>query len=402
MLNKIGINNYKSLKRVEVPLGPLTVLVGPNNAGKSNIRDCFRFLQDLLDKREGAVSYRGGFHRIIHNGDLKERIRFVLSGTSGIHTDVDYNYALELSGRDYTNYEITLERLFAQPHLFNGVRWVSGAHAKLGINGRALLEFPNKDGQAEIFAPDGTALGGGGQDKRSSYLSWWNDMNLYPIVGEFAQDIKNWGFNKIEPSSFKQPVQIIKQLRLSGDGSNTASVLHLIHSEYPDAFRQIEEYLKIAVPELDELRTELSEGGFGHTYIAIKEKGLRDSIPSLNMSDGTLKLIALMVILLNPKPSPLICIEEPENYLHPGLMEFLAHVLKQASDKTQVLVTTHSPYLLNYLNPENVLIVTKKDGATQVRPMKETKGLQEALKVLGLGEVWLGDDSLGGATPVEE
>ncbi|MEK7450288.1 MAG: AAA family ATPase, partial [Planctomycetota bacterium] len=270
-------------------------------------------------------------------------------------------------------------------------------------NGRMLLEYPSTDPKsrnAKVSAPDGTRLGDWGQDNRFSYLNLVKEAQRYPILGEFAQSIEKWGFYKVASQTLTKPVQIIKQLRINEDGSNTAAVLHIARNEHFDGFKQIEEYLKEAVPELEELRTEISEGAVGNTHIAIKEKGSDMSIPSWNMSDGTLRFIALLTILLNPKPTPLICIEEPENHLHPGLMELLAHVLKQASEKTQVLVTTHSPYLLNHLKPKDVVIVTKKDGHTEVKEMSKTAGLQEALKVLGLGELWLGDSDLGGTTPV--
>jgi predicted ATPase len=405
MLTKISINNYKSLKQIELALNSLTVLVGPNNAGKSNLVDCFRFLYDLVTKREGAIASRGSYHHIVYNADLKEPIIINIVGVSDDYKDVGYNYELNLIGRNYGSYAITKEILSALPILKGKGGAISKIANDLMPNGRLLLEYPSKDGnkQVSITTPDGkTAGGGGGPDEKTSYLNWVKDAQRYPILGEFAQAVEKWGFYKIAPHTLTNPVQIIKQLRLNEDGSNTAAVLHIIRSEYFDAFKQIEDYLKKAVPGLEELRTEISEGAFGNTHIAIKEKGSNISIPAWNMSDGTLRFITLLTILLNPKPAPLICIEEPENHLHPGLMELLAHILKQASKKTQVLVTTHSPFLLNYLKPDNVVIITEKDGQTNVKEMSKTKGLTEALKVLGLGEVWLGNSDLGGATPVED
>ncbi|MBI4712998.1 MAG: AAA family ATPase [Planctomycetes bacterium] len=402
MLSKVTIQNYKSLRNLEIPLRPLTVLVGPNNAGKSNLLDCFGFLQNLVEKREGAVSARGGFHRLVYNGDIKETIAINIDGTPISIPDVDYRYTLHLVSQDVTSFRITKETLFAKGRVLP-LDNNTAIGSALIPDGRLLLEYPDKteSHQCSVYAPDGKRIGGGGQNPQQSYLNWWSNPEQYPVLGEFSQSVRNWGFYKIATRTIRKPVEIIKQLRINEDGSNIAAVLHIIRSEHYEAFKEIAENLKSVVPELDELRTEISEGAVGHTYIAIKEKSGNISIPAWNMSAGTLQLIGLLVILLNPSPPPLICIEEPEGHLHPGLMQEFAHIIRRASEKTQVIVSTHSPFLLNYLKPEDVLIVTKKDGATNVKEMAKTDGLKEALKVLGLGEVWFGNSDLGGATPVE-
>jgi predicted ATPase len=101
------------------------------------------------------------------------------------------------------------------------------------------------------------------------------------------------------------------------------------------------------------------------------------------------------MVAFGASPPPLACFEEPENYIHPHLLELLAHVLKKASTRNQVLLSTHSPYLLNFLEPEDVIIVEKHDGATEASRPKHSGAIKEALRTLGLGEMWYAG-SVGG------
>jgi predicted ATPase len=121
------------------------------------------------------------------------------------------------------------------------------------------------------------------------------------------------------------------------------------------------------------------------------------------MSDGTLRLLGHLATLYLPQPPPLVCFEEPENYVHPRLLELIVDLLKypptpnpsREGSETQVLVTTHSPYLIDRLEPEDLMIVEKKEGKTEVKGVDDIKEIKEALKTLTLGEMWYSGD-LGG------
>jgi predicted ATPase len=113
------------------------------------------------------------------------------------------------------------------------------------------------------------------------------------------------------------------------------------------------------------------------------------------MSDGTVRFLAHLGVVFGASPPPLVCFEEPENFIHPHSLELLAHVLEKASARSQILLTTHSPYLLNFLEPEDVIIVEKHEGATKASRPEHQGAIKEALKTLGLGEIWYAG-SLGG------
>ena len=110
-----------------------------------------------------------------------------------------------------------------------------------------------------------------------------------------------------------------------------------------------------------------------------------------------MRLLGHLATLYLPSPPPLVCFEEPENYVHPQLLELMVELLKNAASETQVLVTTHSPYLVDLLQPEDLFIVEKQEGKTQVKAVADRKGIKEALKALGLGELWY-SGSFGGVS----
>jgi len=383
MIGRLTVKNYKSLEDVTLELRPLNVFVGPNNAGKSNILDCLEFLYDFVIHGAGAVEGRGGFPLLVWGGDLKRPISIELEGQ--ISTDSgpkNYNYFVELAGGP-THFTLAKE-IFA---------------IKTDREERKLLEFPSVHSEARIWGDDGTHIGSAGRGElKGSFLRSWPDLSRIPTLNSFFTEISHWAFYNLVPSRMRMPLQVRKDLRLQSEGENLASVLNSLQVEHTSNFRRIEEMLRAAVPELKELLTALTEQG--QTYVKVRESGLSLQIPAWAMSDGTLRLLAYLAVIYSPSPPPLACFEEPENYIHPHLLKLIAELLEAASNRTQILVTTHSPYLLDFFEAEDLVIVEKKEGKTQTKRVADQAGVKEALKTLGLGELWY-SGSLGG-TPLEE
>lgn len=387
MIEQLRVRNYKSLEDVTINLRPLNVFVGPNNSGKSNILDCFQFLADFVNHSAGAVHSRGGFGALVWNGDLKRPIEIEVAGKSVIRLagiakfgdsgqSYSYRYKLQLVGGP-THYSVHKESFILQ----------------LDSEERKLVErspggsaqFWNTKGEkrpSATFPSDVTCL----DYARSNILT-------YPELGQFAIKVANWRVYRFVPSAMRSPLPVKKELQLQPQGGNLPTVLHSIYTEDRESFNRIVETLRAGVPELRELYTALTEQG--STYMSIEESGIEPRIPAWAMSDGTLQLLAYLAVLYSPTPPSLACFEEPENFLHPHLLQLLADLLKEASERTQILMTTHSPYLLNFMDPADLLIVEKSEGKTKVRPAHKKKGLKEALRVLGLGEMWYAG-SLGG------
>jgi len=376
MLTKIAIKNYKSLENVELALRPLNVLVGPNNSGKSNLLDCLEWLREfMMIQGPGAIESRGGFKNLVWNGEIQRTISIELSGSLGRKSS--YQYLLEVSGGK-THHSISKE-------LFK-------------IDDAILLEYPvslgNYSGQYILYNRKQERLQNGsiirGNEPNLKYLA---GIESVPELSQFRTEIENWRFHNPVPSRMRNPVQVRRDLRLGKEGENLSGVLHSIHSEFRDAFQKLEEKLRSAVPEVTQLVTALTEGG--ETYINLKENKLNLPIPSWAMSDGTLALLAMLAVFYSPEPPPLVCLEEPENFLHPHLLELLGELLINASDRSQIMITTHSPYLLDLFKPENVIIIEKKEGKTTLQSAQNKKGIKKALQDLGLGEFWY-SGALGG------
>jgi len=379
MITFLKVRNYKSLENVKLPIGPLQVLVGPNNSGKSNLFDVFQFLREMAEIGQQAVHSRGGFSQIVWGGDIKRTISFELHALveNGKSKKEKIIYQLEMGGsRQY--FYITKERLA----IFNGRE-----------KEKPLLVFPTtNDMVASITDITGNKWKTSRMQDRL-FIEQFQDEARYGALAKFARELFSWSIHNFEPSSMRKTNAAKQDFYPRATGDNFASVLHSIQSEYRDRFGEIENLLKTALPEVRHLFTALTKEG--QTYVSWEENAVPLPISSWAMSSGTLRLLGQLTALFSPKPAALACYEEPENYLHPGLLPLLAEVFKNAETKNQVLISTHSPYLLDHFSPKNLIIVEKKDGGSQFKSVTKKKGLKEALRVLGLGEIWYSGE-LGG------
>lgn len=380
-IKHIIIKNYKSLENLDFQLNPLMVFVGPNNAGKSNIFDCFSFLSSLVKTGADAVQKRGGFEQIVFNGDITRRISVELQGSIRVgDKNRFYRYFIE----------------------FEADRWGVRCYNKKEVfslitekGEQKLLEFPSEKDTAIVWDETGKEKGGIGAEKDRPYLYHFGRQDLYPILGHFSNEVQNWGFFNFLPPLMRSRLPVRKEFQLQIWGKNLPVVLHTLQTECPQKFKEIRDILKTAIPELEELTTGLTTHEQGRTYTRIQEKGLKIPTPAEAMSDGSLRLLGYLATLYLPTLPPLVCFEEPENYVHPRLLELITDLLDNASEKTQVLVSTHSPYLVDSFKPRDLIIVEKKDGRTQVKRAEDKRGIKEALKTLGLGEMWY-SGGLGG------
>lgn len=378
-IEKLIIKNYKSIQDIELNLGNLNVFVGPNNAGKSNILDCLRFLAEFILKGSEAINLRGGFSNIVWNGEIDRDIIIQVNS-------LPYSYMIKIAGRLPSNYYIKEE-------LFIRGKWMPREKEEFFLTeGEKILEFPIETSTGELKA----AIREGKDRKEfpvsSSSSPLLSKIDYIQSCGEFIDFIEKWSFYNFVPQQMQMPQEAIKSLTLTQKGENISQVLLSLHSEYPEEYERINETLQSAIDEIKIIHTPLE---MNKTFIAIQEKDVKIKIPSWLMSDGTLRLLAHLSALYTPVKPKLVCFEEPENYIHPHLMEFLGNAFRNVLATTQILISSHSPYLLNLFKPENIIIVEKKRGATQIKYAKNKKGIKDALITLGLGELWY-SGNLGG------
>ncbi len=177
--------------------------------------------------------------------------------------------------------------------------------------------------------------------------------------------------------------------QLAADGSNFASYLHTVQSGHRRHFDRIEDQLKKSFPNIEELLSPLSASQQGTTEIGIREKWFKKSASGDQLSDGLAGFLAYLAVLYGPEEPTLVMFEEPENHIHPRLMERLVEMLRGASKDQQILLSTHSVSLVNRLSLENLVLVERSaDGGTTARRVAAEEELRAALKDWALGEAY--------------
>lgn len=351
-IKRVQLRYYKGIEACDVELGPLTFLVGKNGTGKSNFLDALHFVADALrTSLDHALRDRGGVHEVRrrsrgHPTHFAIRIDFALP------TSQEGHYSFVIGARRNGEYSVQEEEFFLS---------ASAASA-----GQSPTYFRIKEGETvRPLLPIGPAAA---------------DDSLYLVAASGSQEIKplyralsNMGFYNINPDRMRQPQPPDPGTILRRDGSNVASVLRRLEKQdgVPD---RLAEYLSKIVPGLIDVASK--EIGAHETLEFRQEvKGAKDPwrFSALNMSDGTLRAVGILVALFqsgNQKVGriPLIGVEEPEAALHPAAAEVLLDSLVEASERVQVLVTSHSPELLDsdQIDDGKLLAAVLDEGVSRI------------------------------------
>jgi len=352
MIKKLKIKNYKSLKDVELELDKFNVLIGPNASGKSNLLDCLTFISEIAQREiYNSLEVRGGYEHVVFGGGNKNielSIDFILDNEAS-------KYSISFTDEGIEGEKLTIGDLEAIDRDAQG--------GKISIEKEG--EITSESGHANLSL---------------SYVN--RPSKRYPQILKTEEYLTAWRSYNFITSEMRKTYSAKRNLILDKNGGNLAQVLLSLHNERPKTFDKIEDMLKQAIPQIDELLTPLTEGG--ETYVAMREKGFDSPFDYFQVSDGTLKLLAYITAIASEEPK-LICFEEPENFIHPRLVELLVEILKR-SDK-QIILSTHSPYLVDWVEPEDVIIVEKKDQETVAKRIKEADKLKGHLEEIGLGEL---------------
>ncbi len=360
MLKKIYVENFLSLRKVEIGLNTVNILVGKNASGKSNFIKLLRFISGLasieaIDKIVNILGYK----------DIRD-IAYGKDPTKSIRISIE----VILENAHYT-YNITIDKTIREELYCNSKLLVR----KEDFHVEFLQENEEKYHVESVHYAYTSSL---------AYLA--RRHGVHNAIRKFVQYLSSWAFYNFNPAALRSSGDISKSLQLSYDGSNLPQVLHTLLTTRRKVFERIEELLRSMVPEVEELLTPVEDS---KVKIAIREKEFNVEFEPENISDGTLRLLALITALA--LPNPLVTFEEPENCVHPELLSGLMDLVR-SSDK-QVIITTHSPILLDYVKPEELYLVFKEEGGTKIVRLKDTKDVEkvkEFLKTGGtLGEAWL-------------
>lgn len=353
-LRRVAIRNFKSIEACDVPLGRFTVLVGRNGAGKSNFLDGLRFISDSLQTSlDYAVQSRGGIDAVCHHGaghpqSFSMRLEFNLSpGVVGA-------YAFEIAGKTTGTFVVKRERLVLVDHQSKTTSRFDRQESSISD---ALITSGPKTAMPPV-------------SRNRLYLV--NAAGL-PDFQPVYDALLSMGFYKLDPEAIKEVQTPDAGERLRGDGANIASVVARVRAQHPQAFERIKEYLSRIVPGVEDFARETL--GPKETLI-FRQKifGLSDTsrFYASTMSDGTLRalgaLVAVTQLVGSRQPIRFVGIEEPETALHPAAAGALMDALREASVHTQVVITTHSPDLLDELDADRdtLLIVDAREATSRI------------------------------------
>jgi predicted ATPase len=347
---------------LNVDLGPLNVLVGANGSGKSNLLEILRLLSAAPNGLAAYVSEGGG---------VASWVRWMAYPTPTALVGA----IIQVDGAQFE-------------HSFSFV--AAGARFTLTDElvgeGAGAWEFILKPG-VTVVKRDGKLVSTTVQNDQS-VLAQLKDPSAYPVMDLFQRlyvgirVYREWTFGPRCPARFPQTVDL-PVLGLTEDGRNLAHVLLSLRDSAATA-TALQENARSFLRGLDDIHFE-EIGGTLRFFLTLDGA----PIPAIRLSDGTLRWLALLAILLDPTPPPVVCIEEPELGLHPDMIPILARLLREASERTQVIITTHSDILVDALSdvPEAILVCERGEEGTTIRRL-EPDALAEWLKTYSLGELW--------------
>jgi predicted ATPase len=373
----LRVENYRALKSIELKdITPLTVLLGPNGSGKSTVFDVFNFLSECFQ-----FGLRHAWDRRGRARELKTR------GQDGpIVVELKYR---ERPGQPIITYHLALDELGRGPVVVEEwLQWKRGSH------GRPFRFLEYHQGQ-------GSATSGDMPDQddrriptplRSADLIAVNTLGQFaehPRVAALREFITDWYVSYLSIDDTRGQPEAGPQERLSKTGDNLPNVIQFLKEQHSKRLDQIFKTLQRRVPRLE--RVDADPMPDGRLLLQIKDAPFERPVLSRFASDGTLKMLAYLIVLYNPEPPRFIGIEEPENFLHPRLLPELAEECRAASERSQLLVTTHSPFFLNGIRPKEIRVLHRDEsGYTQAVRASDIQGITEFVNSgASMGHLWL-------------
>jgi len=376
LLHKIQIKNLLSFgpNGLTLPLRPLNVLIGPHGSGKSNLIEAIGLLQSAPKLLASPIRDGGGIGDWLWKGD-RSPVAHLQVAVANPRSSMCLDYIVQFTERNQ-RFDLLDERVQnTWPH----------------EGQRDAVAFYCYRGGRPMFTVDGRERDASGEaiDPAESILSQRKDPGQYPEItylGEQFDGIRiyrEWSFGRYTPPRQPQKADQRNDF-LEENCANLGLMLNRLRRDVTAKSRLLEMLARL-YPEIQDFDVIVQAG----TVQVFLHEG-RFSIPATRLSDGTLRYLCLLVLLCHPSPPPLLCIEEPELGLHPDALVGIGELLKEASTRTQLIVTTHSEVLVDSLSasPEDVIVCEKQNGESTMRRLEQS-ALAEWLKKYSLGELWL-------------
>jgi predicted ATPase len=393
----IRIQNFGPLKNVVMgktlteqkpkALGNLVAIIGPSGNGKSTLADAFGFIADCLEIGVEAAcdaNNRGGYERIISQG-ATEPISFELYYRESSNTrPITYELVIDLDkmGRPYVKEERLRQRVQSHgwPRSFLYLQ-----------DGKGYAFEGEEGGQDEDGSIEGKKVEVELSDVRRLGIVTLGAMKQYDRIEKFLAFLKSWYLCYFSPDAARSMQSAAPQAYLNKDGSNINNVAQYMYRENKRDFEKVLKEIQSKLPGIEKIEPVKFDNG--QMMLRFWERGFQDAFYSPRMSDGTLKLFAYYLLLHEKNPRQLVFIEEPENGLYHHYLGNLAEEMKANvgnSFSKQFFVTTHSPFFVNALAPEDVWVLTKKeDGCSVIKRASDYKFVKElAEEGVTLGDMW--------------
>ena len=395
-IERLKVRNFRALRNVELSrLTPMTVLLGPNGSGKSTVFDVFAFLAECFESGLRHAWEKRGRAR-----ELKSR------GEEGpILIEIAYR---ERPRTPLITYHLEVDERSGRPAVVSEwLRWKRGSYGAPfrfldyadGIGRVISSELPDAQDQrieVPLSSPDTLAVNALGQ------------LAENPRVVALRNFIMGWHVSYLSSEDTRGQPEAGPQERLNKTGDNLANVIQFLSEEHTDLLASIFAKLRERVPRIEHVTADQMPDG--RLLLQIKDAPFNSPVMARFVSDGTLKMLAYLALLNDPAPPPFIGIEEPENFLHPRLLYGLAEECREATEATQILVTTHSPFFLDALLPREARVLWRdEDGYTRCDALSENPKVLAFMSAgAQMGDLWMegqfgvGDPLTRGGTPLHD
>jgi len=375
-INSIIIRGYRPFKDFKFGIDNLEVMVGANASGKSSLFEFLKFLRNSVLQDIPPEVVAGSIGQQIFHKPGPERFWWSIDIDMSEQTPLRYQgEVIGPIGRVHVSFErVQTQRPLSghtDKYFFMNVKERNG-FIKDPVKGKFIEQ------KIDLRKPTQLAL---------STMTNPNFVTLYNL----REYISKWRFYSsfnIANEAIRKSVPTSQEPFLYENGSNISAVLFYLLTEHREAFEALQDYLRMAIPGFRRLSVK-ARGGPGEVIAFWEEDGVEGELSLADLSDGVLRFLCWATLCVQPTPPTLICIDEPDQGVHPRTLPIISGFLKEASERTQILIATHSSYFLTQFDIENISVMKKKNGESKLIKPRDSRGLLDNLNEFGISEIEL-------------